>query len=155
MWSLIAIPTGAERSIFPTKIQERHQCAGNFFFCLLSCGFGISITGLGLRTRRGRTQSLASRSVRNVRFAGKARSKGGKVITGFQIIESARRRRWTTVPAIVSMLLLCATAASAAQFEAPANRKAADLAGQFVSRELSKMAWRVSIFIDLYHGSVR
>ena len=76
-------------------------------------------------------------------------------MTGFQIIESARRGRWTTVPAVVSMLLLCTTAASAVQFETPANRKAADLAGRFVSRELSKMAWRVSFFIDLYHGSVR
>ncbi len=50
-------------------------------------------------------------------------------MTGFKKIESARRGRWTIVPAMVSMLLLCATvsATSAAQFEAPANRKAAEI----------------------------
>ncbi len=48
-------------------------------------------------------------------------------MTGFKKIESARRGRWAAVPAIVSMLLLCTTAASAAQFEAPANRKAAEI----------------------------
>jgi hypothetical protein len=45
----------------------------------------------------------------------------------FQVTESARQGRWAAVPAMVSMLLLCATAASAAQFEAPANRKAAEI----------------------------
>ncbi len=46
---------------------------------------------------------------------------------GFGKTESATRQWWTVVPAIASMLLLCATAASAAQFEALANRKAADI----------------------------
>ncbi len=48
-------------------------------------------------------------------------------MTEFQVTESARLGRWAVVPAMVSMLLLCATAASAAQFEAPANRKAAEI----------------------------
>ena len=48
-------------------------------------------------------------------------------MTEFQITDSAKQGRWAVVPAMVSMLLLGATvsATSAAQFEAPANRKAA------------------------------
>jgi len=50
-------------------------------------------------------------------------------MTEFKEIENARQGRWAAVPAIVSMLLLGATvsATSAAQFEAPANRKAAEI----------------------------
>ncbi len=50
-------------------------------------------------------------------------------MTGLQVTESARQGRWAVVPVIVSMLLLGATvsAPSAAQFEAPANRKAAEI----------------------------
>ena len=50
-------------------------------------------------------------------------------MTGLQVAESARQGRWAVVPAMVSMVLLCATvsATSAAQFEAPANRKAAEI----------------------------
>ncbi len=50
-------------------------------------------------------------------------------MTEFKKIESARRGRWAAVPAMVLMLLLGATvsATSAAQFEAPANRKAAEI----------------------------
>ncbi len=50
-------------------------------------------------------------------------------MTGLQVTESARQGRWAVVPAMVSMLLLGATvsATSAAQFEAPANRKAAEI----------------------------
>ncbi len=50
-------------------------------------------------------------------------------MTGFHIIESARRGRWAAMPAIISMLLLGATvsATSAAQFEVPANRKATEI----------------------------
>lgn len=48
---------------------------------------------------------------------------------GFQITESAKPGRWAIVPAMVSMVLLCATvsATNAAQFEIPANRKAAEI----------------------------
>ncbi len=50
-------------------------------------------------------------------------------MTGFQVTESAKQRRWAIVPAVVSMVLLCANASatSAAQFEVPANRKAAEV----------------------------
>ncbi len=50
-------------------------------------------------------------------------------MTGLQVTESARQGRWAVVPAMVSMLLLGAavTATSAAQFEAPTNRKAAEI----------------------------
>ena len=50
-------------------------------------------------------------------------------MTGIQVAESARQRRWAVVPAMVSMVLLCATASvtSAAQFEVPANRRAAEI----------------------------
>ena len=50
-------------------------------------------------------------------------------MTGFQVTERAKQGRWAVVPAMVSLLLLCGTpsATSAAQFEAPANRKAAEI----------------------------
>ncbi len=50
-------------------------------------------------------------------------------MTGLRVTESAKQGRWAVVPAMVSMLLLCATpsATRAAQFEAPANRKAAEI----------------------------
>ena len=50
-------------------------------------------------------------------------------MTGLQVTESARQGRWPVVPAMVSMLLLCATASAtgAASFEAPANRKASEI----------------------------
>ncbi len=47
----------------------------------------------------------------------------------FQITETAKPGRRAVVPAMVSMVLLCASvsATSAAQFEVPANRKAAEI----------------------------
>ncbi len=50
-------------------------------------------------------------------------------MTGSQVTESARQGRWPVVPAMVSMLLICATATAtgAAQLETPANRKAAEI----------------------------
>ena len=47
----------------------------------------------------------------------------------FRVVESAKQGRWAVVPAAVSMVLFCAiaSATSAAQFEVPANRKAADI----------------------------
>ena len=48
-------------------------------------------------------------------------------MTGLMVTESAMQGRWPVVPATVSMLLLCATASGATQFEAPANREAAEI----------------------------
>ncbi len=50
-------------------------------------------------------------------------------MTGLQVTESARQGRWAVVLAMVSMILLgaTATATSAAHFEVPANRKAVEI----------------------------